>query len=489
MMSNSDLPADAIIRNPDQFSKESFDLIVVGAGIYGCCLALEAARRNLKCLLIERNDYGSQTSNNHLRIVHGGLRYLQKLDFKRFFDSVQERSWFLTNFPDFVSPLDCMMPLYNEGLKRASVFRLALMINDVMSWRINQSIPLEQRLKRGRVIENAEVIKHFPEVGVEGLSGAAIWQDGYMIQPQRLPIEILRWAALYGGKSLNYIDVEEVLIEGDQVQGVRGVDAVTGKSFEFHSQVVVNATGPWCRQFSKTADRDYPQLFPNRILVWNLLFNRPAHSNHAVAISEKINHQHTYFVVPYAKKILAGTGHVVLDNNEMDRLPSHAEIRNMIDEINSGVPKLDLSVNDVKRVMWGIMPGSSDGTLGSREVIVEHGNYEGPKGLYTVSGVKFTTARLVADKFLSEKYPDLSVKNYGDGFSNINNQRSRVNSLSSDKIDNFLSKLSEEESVVELEDLLFRRINLFDDAELSEIDYVAKYSDKLNFDKGSDYAS
>src|SRR5690606_21038054 len=108
-------------RDPEGASSCSFDLIVLGGGIYGAMVQLEAARRGIRSLLLERGDFGGATSANHFRIVHGGLRYLQSLDLPRFREAVAERRWWLRTFPDLVEPLRCVMPLYGEGLRRAAV--------------------------------------------------------------------------------------------------------------------------------------------------------------------------------------------------------------------------------------------------------------------------------------------------------------------------------------------------------------------------------
>lgn len=115
-----------IRRDPAAAAQESYDLIVIGGGIYGIALALESSRRGWRPLLLERGDFGGETSLNSLGIVHGGLRYLQSLDIIRFRESVAERRWFLAHFPDLVEPLKCLMPLYGGGLRRRSVIAAAL---------------------------------------------------------------------------------------------------------------------------------------------------------------------------------------------------------------------------------------------------------------------------------------------------------------------------------------------------------------------------
>ncbi|MEJ2083967.1 MAG: FAD-dependent oxidoreductase [Acidobacteriota bacterium] len=109
-----------IERNPALFSRDSYDLLIIGGGIYGACLSLEASRRGLSSLVLERDDFGGATSWNSLRILHGGLRYLQHLDLKRFRESVAERRWFSFWFPELVRPLPCLMPLYGKSRGRRS---------------------------------------------------------------------------------------------------------------------------------------------------------------------------------------------------------------------------------------------------------------------------------------------------------------------------------------------------------------------------------
>ena len=213
----------AIQRQLDSYSQRDYDLIIVGGGIYGATLALEAVFRGLKPLLLEKSDFGSATSFNSLRIVHGGLRYLQTLDLPRHFESVRERRWFLRQFPDHVQALPCLMPLYKRGIKRKSVFRAALLVNDALSARRNAGVDPGRRLPAGRVISRSEVISSFPGVDQEGLEGAAVWWDAAVPDSQRVLMEILRWAAHYGADTANYVRVTSVSTSSGAVDGVVAV--------------------------------------------------------------------------------------------------------------------------------------------------------------------------------------------------------------------------------------------------------------------------
>src|SRR5690606_5480760 len=130
-------------------ARERYDLVIVGGGILGACLSLESTQRGLRTLLLERDEFAETTSANSLRILHGGLRYLQSLDLKRFHESVRERRWFLERFPEHTEPLPCLMPLYGRGLKRAGVLRLALAANDLLSARRNRGVRADRALPDG----------------------------------------------------------------------------------------------------------------------------------------------------------------------------------------------------------------------------------------------------------------------------------------------------------------------------------------------------
>lgn len=207
-------------RNPQKAQSQDYDLIIVGGGIYGAALSLESARRGLKPLLIEKGDFGEATSWNSFRIVHGGLRYLQSLDLYRFRESVQERKWFLKNFPDLVEPLPCLMTLYNEGLYNTHIFRVALLMNALFSTNRNWGVRKDRALKAGGVINQQEVLDQFPGVDAKGLKGGALWYDGFMINSQRLLIELLRWAASQGAQMVNYMEGKELVFKDGKVQGI-----------------------------------------------------------------------------------------------------------------------------------------------------------------------------------------------------------------------------------------------------------------------------
>jgi len=390
-----------INRKPEQASLKTYDLIVVGGGIYGVSLALCATLRGLQPLLLERDDFGAATSFNSLRIVHGGLRYLQTMDLHRFFESVAERRWFMQNFPGLVEAMPCLMPLYGKGLKRPAIFKVALLLNDLLSFKRNRQVSAPGRIAAGKVIAPQVIKQLFPQVDTNGLQGGAVWYDGSMPDSQRLLIEMLKIACDEGAVALNYMPCQNVLIERQSVQGVVAKDAMTGQDIEFRSNVVVNTAGPWCREVASRADRDHAELFASS-LAWNVLLDRSALSSHALAVTPPKPDGQTYFLRPWKGRLFAGTIHEPWQTVEKDPMPSMQSIDNFIEDLNLSIKGLNLSRKDILHITSGLLPAREEGSckIAVRERILDHAAENGPQGLFSVSGVKFTTARLVAEKTL-----------------------------------------------------------------------------------------
>ena len=461
-----------ILRNPLLASQQKYDLIVVGGGIYGVMLSLEAALRGLRPLLLERADFGGATSYNSLRIIHGGFRYLQTLDLHRFFESVGERRWFLQTFPDLVKPLPCLMPIYGSGLRRRPILRAALLLNDLLSYNRNHQVGDDRHLPNGKLIDPQQAHQIFPLIDRHDLQGGAVWYDACMPDSQRLLISILRWACELGAIALNYVEAKEILSANSHVTGVLATDIETGQSYQYQANIVINAAGPWCRKLAANFASDTPELFRSS-LAWNVLFDREALSDFALAVTPKKARAQTYFLHPWKGRFLAGTVHnswtADIINNP---LPSATEVNKFIEDLNQAIPGLNLAQNEILKIFSGLLPAAQTGEekLAVREVIFDHSQQNNIKGLYSVSGVKFTTSRLVAAKTITKIFPHIKGT-HNNVNSLINSNRSLPNGIfdydwtpkpNDSNWQHNLGKIITEESVQHLDDLIFRRTSLGD---------------------------
>jgi glycerol-3-phosphate dehydrogenase len=363
---------------------------------------LEAGRLGLKSLLLEQGDFGAATSLNNNRIVHGGLRYLQSLHLSRFRESVAERSWFLREFPDLVTPLACLMPLYGGLTRNRNLLRLALTVNDALSRDRNQDLPAAQQLPGGRILDVDETRERFNAVRLEGLVGSALWYDAVMLDCHRLLIEVLRWATLAGGTALNYVEATDLRIDGGALVGVHATEKRTGKPFCFQASRVVNAAGPQAASLAERLTGRMPDLYKPS-LAWNLLMDRAGLSDAALAVQSPDPGAHMYFVHTLDQRMLIGTGHMPLPRNSTSTDVPMENIERMLNEINRAIPTLDLRVSELHRVLSGQLPVNKPSTtsLAATPAIVDHSISDGPAGLYTVSGVKYTTSRSTAARVIA----------------------------------------------------------------------------------------
>lgn len=395
-----------IERTPDKFTGNHYDLVIIGGGIYGACLSLEASRRGLSSILLERDDYGGATSWNSLRILHGGLRYLQTFDLPRFRESVTERHWFCKNFPDFVRPLPCLMPLYGRGLKRRATFGPALILNDFLSSHRNDGVVDQVKLPRGRLVEAEQTREKFPLVNRERLEGAGFWYDAMMVNSQRVLMETLHWSCSKGGRALNYVEARELLTESGQVVGVRGWDKLADREVEYRASIVINCAGPWSREVASRFDRDLPRLF-HASLAFNVLVEREPLASTALAVQPPHAGAQVYFMHPVNGGILLGTIHAPWKGPVTTPVVEEPLLNHLIQEVNLAVPGFELKRGDICRVLSGLLPAATEGSdkISRRPAMHLHGNAGGPRGLLSLCGVKFTTARRVAEQALAAVKP------------------------------------------------------------------------------------
>jgi glycerol-3-phosphate dehydrogenase len=356
------------------------------------------------------------------------------------------------------------MPLYGRGLKRPSIMGPALLLNDLLSLSRNAEVPVQKRLPRGRLVSHRFTVSHFPQIDRKGLQAGALWYDAAAPEHQRLFMEILRWVCALGATALNYIPAEELLLHQGQVRGVLASDRQTGQRHEFHSPLVINAAGPWCRQLAQKFDQDYPQLFRKNLLLFNILFKRKALSEYALALTPSNRRQHTYFIHNWKNRLLAGTAEILVAEHTENPWPQPDQIADFIFDMNQAVPDLDLTEKDIEHIYAGILPATASGTLSRRPVIIRHQDHCGPAGLFSVSGVKYTTSRLVAEKTMNQVFPGAPVKkspppaeaNSGRGCFPYDWTAAAVESTANGGIKTLIA----EEAVVHLDDLLFRRCGL-----------------------------
>lgn len=460
-------------RNSESPSSQNYDLIIVGGGIYGVMLALEASLREKTALLLEKEDFGGATSYNSLRIIHGGLRDLRSLNLRRYWTLGRERRWFLEHFPNLVERLPVLIPLYQRGLMRTSVFRLAFLVDRVLLPHRDRRVNGEQAIPYGQFLSSSEVKRLFPAAKKRGLEGGAMWYDACVPDSQRLIMDVLRVACQMGGTALNYTPAVELLSSQGRVEGVRARDAQGNVSRRFRADTVVNAAGPWSREMALRFGQEAPDLRPC-LSAWNVLFDRESPADCAVGAAPPRSGAQHYFLHPWKGRLLVGTGHAAREDSRGSARPSREELDDFLQEVNEAFPNLGLNRQEILHVYSGHLPAKRRGSssLSKEEKWIDHSDHGGPKGLLSVQGTKFTAARSTAEAVMKYLFPDRTVPEENrDAFrracSAQAGERGRFDydwtpPLSTSTWLEPLARIVEEEAVVHLDDLVLRRTNLGD---------------------------
>ncbi|MCK4835087.1 MAG: FAD-dependent oxidoreductase, partial [Candidatus Aminicenantes bacterium] len=348
---------------------------------------------------------------------------------------------------------------------RRSILRIALLINDLLAINRNRGILPQKKLSRSRTINAEAVKKIFPRVNKDRLEGGAVWYDGCIEEYQRLLMEVLKFSIQMGSVALNYLKATDLLLSEKKVKGIVARDMESDQTYEFNAPVVINAAGPWSRDLARHFDKDYPSLFIKRLLNWNVLFDKQSLSRYSLGLTCHQGNEHTYFFHNWKNRLLVGTGELEVEKSDTDRVVPREAMEKFIDDINGLVPGLDLTEKNILRVYSGVLPATDAGKLAVRETIIDHSSHNGPRGLFSVSGVKFTTSRLVAEKTIGQIFPD-SIK-ISD---NENLKYETILDISfgyewepeSEIQLGILKEIMDKESVVHLSDLLLRRTSIGD---------------------------
>ncbi|MEZ5848016.1 MAG: FAD-dependent oxidoreductase [Geminicoccaceae bacterium] len=375
------------------------DLIVIGGGIYGVMLAFEAGRAGRRALVLERGRIGDATTANWFRILHGGFRYLQSLDIVRTRESAAERRWFLDFAPDLVQPFPFLMPLYGDGLKRPLFLRMAFLLESVLTAGRNRGLRPESRIAPGRTLSVEETAAVYADVRREGLLGAALWQDAVAFDDRALMNRLRHAAETLGAVFEEQTPVLDLQVSGDRVSGV----IVGGpRSGPRTAPLVINAAGPWSGEIAERFGAPAPELF-RPTLAFNLLIDRPPLAATGLAVAGPSPGAPMLFLLPLEGRTFAGTWHVEWQAEDREARVAEADVDAFLQALAQAAPALGATRGDV----LGILPGLQPLAKGSRTAVcdrpltIDHGRKGGPRGLISVSGVKYTTARHVAQQVVA----------------------------------------------------------------------------------------
>ncbi|MES2153230.1 MAG: glycerol-3-phosphate dehydrogenase/oxidase [Pseudomonadota bacterium] len=367
-----------------------WDVLIIGGGITGAGIALEAARRGLKALLVEQRDFAWGTSSRSSKLVHGGLRYLKQGRFGLTLESVREREALLRSAPGLVEPQSFAFGHYRGRKPGRSLFLLGLAIYDRMAG-----------LRERHYIGHDEFTMMAPNIGRAGLRGGMRYTDA-KTDDARLVLRVLQEARTHGAVALNYVAAQSLLRAGGAVNGALLCDAVSGAQVELRARLVVNATGAWADRLRGQAGAA-PRLRPLRgshlvLPAWRLPLAQ------AISLMHPADGR-PVFAFPWEGVTLVGTTDV--DHGEplqQEAATTRAEADYLMAALQSQFPSLGLQHGDVIASFAGVRPVIDSGARDPSQEGREHAVWV-DQGLLTVTGGKLTTFRVIALDALRHAMP------------------------------------------------------------------------------------
>jgi glycerol-3-phosphate dehydrogenase len=384
-------------RDIHQLTTRTFDVLVVGGGIYGLTIACDSAQRGLSVALIERNDFGSGASFNHLRTIHGGLRYLQTLDLARARESILERRTLARIAPSAVRPIPFVLPLSRSLARGKLAMRAGFLLDRVLARDRNDGVSPGHQLPPGQVISREQAFARYPPLRGVDLSGAAVWYDYVTTDADRLTLSWGLAAAAHGAVLANYVEARTLIVDNNRTVGVHAADRRDGRTLEISARVTINATGA---ALDILLERLGESTALSRLKAMNLVTTLEAGDE---AIGGRGRTGRNLFMVPCRGRALFGTWETSHRSSPDDLAVKDAELSEFIRELNQAFPSLDLRRDDISLIHRGVVPAvvNSDGSLGldGHERVRDHAStIREIGGLISVAGAKYTTARAVAER-------------------------------------------------------------------------------------------
>lgn len=401
-----------MLRDLDNMQDRFYDVLVVGGGIYGACVAWDASLRGLSVALVEKADFGHAASSNSLKIMHGGLRYLQDLDVSRMRMMARERKAWLRIAPGLVRPMPFVLPTGGFGVRNRVAIRVALAVNDLISFDRNSGLLADRYIPSGQLISKAECLNLIPGLPADGVTGGAIWYDAQLQNSERLLMLVLQAAVRRGAAIANYAVLTALRAGRSDSMNAEVRDAIQGGTYRLRTRLVINCAGAWSEEVLRLSNGRVSLFHPS--LAVNLV-TRQILPEVALALPSRFaGEERILFLIPWKDRSLIGTWHFPHAGTELrPRVPASA-IEEFLKEINAAFPAAALSLNDVCHVQAGFLPAHPKKSVRRPPGLIresqvrDHSQDEGLERVITVVGVKYTTARHAAQMAV-----DLALRRLG----------------------------------------------------------------------------
>jgi len=367
--------------------QDDYDVLIVGGGIYGATLSYVAAKNGYKVLLVEKNDYASGTSSNSLKILHGGIRYLQSFDFIRVIESAKERARLTSLMPNLVRPITCLLPVKTGLIKNKYFIYLGLVLFDFIRRVINKKYSIYKHDKT-KILTKSTLKKLYYGVANVKESIGLCWQDSQVVSTERMVYKFTTLAKEAGADTYNYLSYANSEYEHN-IHSVKLFDEITGEHLKTSVNVIVDATSSW--QINKSKQNNAISY----VSAVNLIVNKRL-SDKIIGIPfQKNNVSRTLFISPWNNSTLIGTWYF----NELNEV-DESILEECLEDINEYFEHTSIRKEDVTFIHHGKLPSNQLEIENPYMDIQNHYKILNGKfpGIYIVQGVKYTTAMDVAEK-------------------------------------------------------------------------------------------
>lgn len=369
----------------------SFDVLIIGGGITGAGIALDAASRGLSVALIEMQDFSAGTSSRSTKLIHGGLRYLKQFDVSVVAEVGREREIVYDNAVHVTTPEKMLLPLYKKGSLGPLTTSLALKVYDRLAG--------VKKNERRTMLSAQETSALEPLLNQDELVGGGYYVE-YRTDDARLTIEVLKKAVEYGALCINYAEMTEFLYHKKKLVGVQVKDHITGKTIEVHAAQIVNATGPWVdavRQKDKEADKKQLRLTKGVHIV---LDQKDFPLKQAVYFD--IMDGRMAFAIPRDGKTYVGTTDTEYEGDIAHPFATQEDVDYLIAAAKTVFPTAKISRETIESSWAGIRPLIFEKGKNPSEISRKDEIWTAPSGLMTIAGGKLTGYRQMAETIVDK---------------------------------------------------------------------------------------
>jgi len=363
-----------------------WDLIVIGGGATGLGVAVDAASRGFKTLLLEQSDFAKGTSSRSTKLVHGGVRYLAQGNIGLVIEALKERGILLQNAPHLVRNESFIIPNYSwlNGI----FYSVGLSVYDMLAGK--------RSFGRSRLISRNEVIRRIPNIRQQGLKTGVLYHDG-QFDDARLAVSLALTALEQGATLLNYFRVTALTKKENKINGLTAKDQETGISYTLHAKTVINATGVFVDEvLIMDAPEARPMVQPSQGV--HLVFDRSFLGPHDALMIPKTKDGRVLFAIPWHDRMLVGTTDTPVESHQLEPKALEEEIRFILETAADYLTRSPMR-KDVRSVFAGLRPlaAPQNDQQKTKEISRSHKLIVSESGLITITGGKWTTYRRMAE--------------------------------------------------------------------------------------------